>query len=369
MAQNVSSLPDPSQYAWKKVISGIKRPLFITGSEDGSGRLFIVLQTGLIMIAKEGQLLEQPFLDIQSLTNGPRTDTEYSELGLLGLAFDPDFVQNGFFYVNYTNPDGFSVLARYTVSSQNPDQAESSSAVILLTQKQPYPNHNGGMLAFGPDGMLYMGLGDGGAAGDPQGNGQNLQTLLGKILRIDVHNGQPYRIPADNPFFNSGGLPEIWAFGLRNPWRFSFDRLTGDFYIADVGQKRWEEINFVPVGSPGGINFGWDFREGAHPYEGEPPADLVFQDPITEYSHSEGCSVSGGVVVRDPNLIEWQGVYLYGDFCSGRVWGLLQVDQGRWLNAELFQTGLNISSFGEDDQGRIYLADHAGGDIYRLERK
>jgi glucose/arabinose dehydrogenase len=224
-------------------------------------------------------------------------------------------------------------------------------------------------LAFGPDGMLYMGLGDGGNAGDPQGFAQNLQSLLGKILRLDVSSGQDYAIPAGNPFANGGGLPEIWALGLRNPWRFTFDRQTGDLYIGDVGQKGWEEIDFLPAGSSGGANLGWNFREGAHPYQGEPPASLTFLEPIAEYSHTLGCSVTGGVVVRSLNLPEWQGVYLYGDYCTGRVWGLLQTAPGIWLNAELFKTDFNISSFGEDDDGGIYLLDHSGGSIYRLAKK
>ena len=364
------ALPDPRQYTWEQRFSGLQFPVFITGAGDGSGRLFIVQQTGVILVARDGQVLAQPFLDIRDLVKGPHNSGGgYTERGLLGLAFDPGFAQNGLFYVHYSEiSSGDTVLARYRVSSADPDQADLASAVILLTADQPYSNHNGGMIAFGPDGMLYMGLGDGGNAGDPLGNGQNLQTLLGKILRLDVRGADAYAIPADNPFTNGGGLPEIWAYGLRNPWRFSFDRLTGNLFIADVGQKSWEEINLLPAGSPGGANLGWNYREGAHEYQGQPPAGLFFHEPLTEYSHSEGCSVSGGIVVRDMNLSDWQGVYLYGDFCTGRVWGLLEALPGRWVTAELFKTSFQISSFGEDDNGEVYLIDLSGS-IYRLTKK
>jgi glucose/arabinose dehydrogenase len=211
-------------------------------------------------------------------------------------------------------------------------------------------------------------MGDGGSAGDPEGRGQSLDTLLGKILRIDVDSGSPYGIPADNPFANGGGQPEIWAYGLRNPWRIAFDALTGDLYIADVGQNQWEEVNFLPAGSPGGTNFGWDYREALHPFEGEPPAGAVFQDPVAEYSHAEGgCSVTGGVVVRDPRLPDLQGVYLYGDYCSGKVWGLWRDASGAWQNQVMFETGAQISSFGESVDGRVFLA-NLNGSIYALQK-
>jgi glucose/arabinose dehydrogenase len=240
---------------------------------------------------------------------------------------------------------------------------------ILLKVKQPYPNHNGGGLAFGPDGYLYLGLGDGGSAGDPLGNGQSLNTFLGKILRLDVDNGEPYAIPADNPFAGSGeAYPEIWAYGLRNPWRFSFDRATGDLFIGDVGQDQWEEINFVPAGAAGGLNFGWNIREGLHPYKGDAPANAQLTDPVAEYSHNLGCSVTGGVVYRGQALPEFSGIYLFGDFCTGTIWGLIQPGSGNQVQA-LFESGLGISTFGVDETGEVYLADYKRGTIYQLSRK
>jgi glucose/arabinose dehydrogenase len=230
----------------------------------------------------------------------------------------------------------------------------------LLHIEQPFQNHNGGELQFGPEGYLYIGMGDGGSAGDPLGNGQLLQTLLGKILRIDVDSSEPYAVPPDNPFVSGGGMWEIWFYGLRNPWRFSFDRLTGDLYIGDVGQDAWEEIDFLPLGTPGGGNLGWNFYEGSHPYRGSPPLGSIFIMPVAEYGHDLGDSVTGGYVYRGKNLLDWQGVYLYGDYSSGRVWGLLHLPDGTWQNALMFETATNISSFGVDENGEIYLVDYNG---------
>jgi glucose/arabinose dehydrogenase len=238
-----------------------------------------------------------------------------------------------------------------------------------LNVNQPYANHNGGGLAFGPDGYLYIGLGDGGSGGDPLGNGQNLQTMLGKLLRIDVDHVERYAIPTDNPFGESGGLPEIWAYGLRNPWRFSFDWLTGDLYIGDVGQDLWEEVDFVPAGKPGGMNFGWSNYEGNHPYKDQPSGSATFTWPVAEYSHSEGCSVTGGYVYRGSSLPEWQGVYFYGDYCSAKVWGLIQTSQDNWQSKILFSTSAKITTFGVDEAGEIYLADYQSGALLRLTRR
>jgi glucose/arabinose dehydrogenase len=323
--------------------------------------LFIIEQAGLIQLWKDGALLDQPFLDIRD-----RVGSDASEQGLLGLAFHPRYTENGYFYVNYTDKNGDTHIARFTAAAQNPDQADPTSEVQLIFQPQPYANHNGGSVVFGPDGYLYLGLGDGGSGGDPQGNAQSTQTLLGKVLRIDVDGGNPYVIPPDNPFAGGGGLPEIYAYGLRNPWRISFDSLTGDLYIADVGQNQWEEIDFLPAGSTPGANFGWDFREGLHPFEGDSQGQALL-DPVAEYDHSQGCSVTGGFVYRGSNLPEWQGVYLYGDYCSGRVWGLLRTPDGSWQNELLFETGYNISSFGVDQSGEVYLVDHSGN-VYRLAK-
>ena len=265
--------------------------------------------------------------------------------------------------MNYTDLSGDTVVSRFRVT-EDPDRADPSSETVLLSYDQPYANHNGGGMAFGPDGYLYIGSGDGGSGGDPEGRAQNRDTLLGKLLRIDVDGGSPYALPPDNPFASGGGRPEIWSYGLRNPWRFAFDPATGDLYVGDVGQGDWEEIDFQAAGSPGGMNFGWDFREGSHDYEDRAPEGLI--DPIAEYSHVEGgCSITAGRVVRAPALPSWQGVFLYGDYCTGYIWGVLRDTGGRWRSARLFETGLQITSFGTGPAGEIYLLDRGGG-LYRL---
>jgi glucose/arabinose dehydrogenase len=356
MPASVSDFPNPESYEWKVVASGFDRPLDIQRAGDSSGRLFVVEQAGRIRVLQNEGLLEVPFLDISE-----RVETGGNEQGLLGLAFHPEFESNGFFYVNYTELGGNTVIARFTASGNG---ADSNSELRLLGVNQPFPNHNGGALAFGPDGYLYIALGDGGSGGDPLGNGQNIETLLGKILRIDVNNGNPYSIPADNPFGN-----EVWHYGLRNPWRFSFDSITGDLWIGDVGQGQWEEIDFVPFGSAGGINFGWNAYEGFHEYNPDPEIDK-YRPPLFEYSHQEGCSVTGGYIYRGA-MPEWQGVYFYGDYCSGNVWGALHLVNGNeesWISERLFQTGASITSFGVDESGELYLADR-NGTILRLARR
>ncbi len=352
------ALPDPQSATWLLLADGLERPIAVVASGDGSGRLFLVEQPGSIRVFQDGALLAQPFLDIRE-----RVGSRGNEQGLLGLAFHPNYATNGYLYVNYTDRDGDTVISRFSAVTGEPDRADPSSEKPLLRVAQPYPNHNGGSVVFGPDGNLYLGLGDGGSAGDPQGNAQSLRTHLGKILRLDVDGGDPYGIPADNLF--GEGLPEIWAYGLRNPWRFSFDRLSGDIYIADVGQNAWEEVNYLPAGSPAGANFGWDYREGTHPFEGQPPAGISLIDPVAEYNHTQGCSVTGGYVYRGNRLPAWRGVYLYGDFCSGIVWGMVRNPDGTWQTRPLFDTGHYISSFGEDDEGEVYLVDLNGG-VYRL---
>jgi glucose/arabinose dehydrogenase len=288
---------------------------------------------------------------------------------LLGLAFHPDYADNGLLFVNYTDRQGDTVVARFAVSD-DPDQADPDSASIVLTVAQPAPNHNGGNIVFGPDGYLYIGLGDGGDAGDAFGNGQNGQTLLGAMLRIDVSvgDGAPYSIPPDNPFTGDPGvLDEIWAIGLRNPWRYSFDRLTGDLYIADVGQNVYEEVNIQPAASPGGENYGWPIMEGQHCYPERASCSAEgLALPVIEYDHTQGCSVTGGYVYRGRAFPALEGVYLFGDYCSGRIWGLAPGGDGTWQVAELIQSGVQISSFGEDEAGEIYVLDMRGGALYQI---
>jgi len=363
-AANVQTFPDPAGYEWVQVVTGIGKPLDLQSSPDGSGRLFVVAQRGVIRLVKDGALVQEPFLDITD-----RVGVNGNEQGMLGLAFHPDFSSSGFFYVNYTDSRGDTVIARFSVSSQNPDQADPGSEQVLLRVDQPYANHNGGGTAFGPDGYLYLALGDGGSGGDPQGNGQSTQTLLGKLLRIDVNGGVPYAVPSDNPFARGGGQPEIWAYGLRNPWRFSFDRLTGDLYIADVGQNAWEEIDFTPAGTPGGVNYGWNAREGMHDFGGTPAQNASLVDPVFEYGHDQGCSVTGGYVYRGSSLPEFRGIYLFGDYCSGYIWGLLRDSSGNWQAQKLFDTPFALSSFGQDQNGEIYAVDQASGSVFRLESK
>lgn len=354
--------PTEDSFQLVEVASGFQRPLYVTGAGDDSGRLFVVSQYGQIYIVQDGAPLEQPFLDIQ-----PRITSAGNEQGLLGLAFHPDYEENGTFYVNYSEAGtGNTVVARYSVSADNPNTADPDSEVRLLYVEQPYPNHNGGHLQFGPDGYLYIGLGDGGSQGDPQLNGQNPSTLLGSILRIDVDGGDPYGIPADNPFADgANGAPEVWLYGVRNPWRYSFDRETGDLYVGDVGQNQYEEVSFIPAGV-GGANLGWNLYEGLHPYSGVPaPADVVM--PFTEYSHAQGISITGGYVYRGSLAPALQGIYLYADFGSGRIWYAFRDDSGTWVSDVLVgSTGEAISSFGEDDAGELYLTSFNGG-VWRFE--
>lgn len=349
---DASTFPDSSSYQWQLIASNLERPVDLQA--DGSGRLFVIEKPGRVRIIENGQLLGEPFLKITD-----RVNDSSNEIGLLGLAFHPNYAQNGFFFVNYTGKGGDTFISRFQVSG-DPNIANPASEVNLLKVKQPFPNHNGGSLDFGPDGYLYAGLGDGGLAGDPFGNAQKMNTLLGKILRLDVDSSTPYAIPADNPFGN-----EIWAYGLRNPWRISFDQQTGDLYIADVGQGEWEEINHLSAGLPGGVNFGWDYREGKHDYEGNAPVGLT--EPVVEYSHAEGgCSVTGGYVYRG-SMPEWSGIYFYGDYCTGYAWGLIRSVDG-WQSQLLFDTEFNITSFGQDELGGVYLVSD-GGDVYKLVRK
>lgn len=348
------------------VATSLSRPVGITHAGDGSGRLFIVELTGEIRIVDAaGDLLPTSFLDIgaQSACCG--------EQGLLGLAFHPNYSDDGYFYVHYSDLEGDTVVSRFTVSA-NPDVADPGSELVLLTLAQPYTNHNGGQIEFGPDGYLYIALGDGGSGGDPGDRAQNLGLLFGKILRIDVDTADPpleYSIPADNPFVGAGGpRQEIWAYGLRNPWRFSFDRLTGDLFIGDVGQFLWEEINMQPAASTGGENWGWRCYEGDAVYNSSgcgPIGDYEF--PILTYAHAGGnCSVSGGYRYRGTNYPNLWGTYLFGDYCTGKVWGGTY-DGMAWSATEFYDLPASLSSFGEDEDGELYLAAYASsGTVYRI---
>jgi glucose/arabinose dehydrogenase len=340
---------------------GLKQPTHITHAGDGSNRIFVTEQRGRVLLVKNNQVVRKPFLDLTDRVSC------CGERGLLSIVFPANYTGKKYFYVNYTDKAGDTVVARYRVT-QDPDLADPKSEEVILTIKQPYANHNGGQLAFGPGGYLYIGMGDGGSAGDPQGHGQNPSSLLGKMLRIDVESGKrPYAVPPDNPFVNNKAYrPEIWATGLRNPWRFSFDRKTGDLFIADVGQNKYEEINVEPKGIKGGRNYGWNVMEGLHCYATENCARSGLALPVAEYDHDKGCSVTGGMSYRGKAYPQLQGVYFYGDYCSGRVWGLRQ-SGAEWMNRELANSGLSISTFGEDEAGEIYVADYGKGNIYRIK--
>lgn len=345
--------------------AGLQKPTVITHAFDD--RLFVVEQVGRIRIVRDGMLAPDPFLDIVNLVGSAS-----SEQGLLGLAFHPNYATagatgEGQFYVNYTDKNGDTHISRFSVSADNPDRADPQSEVEYLFVDQPYPNHNGGILSFGPDGYLYAGLGDGGSADDPLNAGQSRTTLLGKILRLDVDSEtDQYAIPPDNPFAGATDtLPEIWAYGLRNPWRFSFDRATGDLYIADVGQATWEEVNFQPASSAGGENYGWRIMEGLHCFKADTCDQTGLVLPIFEYDHSQGCSITGGYVYRGQAHPEMTGNYFVADYCSGIIWRLFPEGE-RWRADLVHDSALVISTFGEDVNGELFLTDYAHGAIYRL---
>jgi glucose/arabinose dehydrogenase len=349
------------------VASGFELPLFVTGAGTGSSRLFVVEKPGRIRIVANGKILSPPFLDITNIVND-----EAGERGLLGLAFHPDYERNGFFYVDYTDANGDIVIARYSVSRGNPDRANVSSARILLKiRHRNATNHNGGMLAFGPrDGYLYISVGDGGAK--QAANAQKTDTLLGKILRIDVDRtsgGRLYGIPPDNPFAGSATKrPEIWAYGLRNPFRFSFDRKTAAMFIGDVGQREWEEVDYAPHGK-GGLNYGWSIMEGRHCFD--PPTGCPtdgLRMPIFEYSHDDGNVVTGGYVYRGQAIPALVGTYVFTDFGSRQIWGLTRNQNGRWVFSVLlrFENERNIASFGENDKGELFAVDLVAGILYRV---
>lgn len=386
-AQPGGDLPGDPAIQLVQVASGLADPVNVAIPDDGTDRVFIVERVGRIRIMDaDGNLLETPFLDLTQLVQN-----DYLEQGLLGLAFHPDYANNGLFYVNFTDyhTNGDTFVMEFRVSDDDPNVADRESGRLLLAIDQPYVNHNGGTIKFGPDGYLYIAMGDGGLGGDPYGVSQRTDSLLGKLLRIDVNpsGNQPYGIPEDNPFadaavvqsngitdvigetsglsleaadYHPAARPEIWALGLRNPWQFSFDAVTGDLYIADVGQVTWEEVNFAPAGTPGGQNYGWDWLEGSHCYPAsvtECPRTQVGVLPVAEYKHGEdGCDITGLGIYRGEAYPDLDGIYFVSDWCSGKIWGLERDDAGAWQFEELLDTELLLTGGGEDPtDGSLYL--------------
>ena len=356
------------------VVKGLEQPLFLTSPPGDLERLFVLERPGRIRILKNGSLLEEPFLDIK------RTITTRGEGGILGLAFHPNYTENGRFFINYTEKKdkGATIVAEWTVHPDNPDIANLDSGVEIIRIQQPWSNHNGGMVEFGPDGFLYIGMGDGGAAGDPGDRAQDGKTLLGKMLRLDIDAASPYGIPKDNPFRNSKSFrEEIWAYGLRNPWRFSFDKLTGDLWIGDVGQNAWEEIHHQPAGTQGGAHFGWRTFEGVEAFEGDAVKLDDTSRPVYTYKQAgrpKRCSVTGGYVYRGSAIPWLQGSYIFGDWVSNEIWaGRLKdgdLQDIRDLTEELSpKPGKRLGgvvSFGEDAAGELYVLCMLSGKIWRI---
>jgi glucose/arabinose dehydrogenase len=345
-------------------LAAVPTALAITSAGDGSGRLFVAGQDGRIWVVADGKLSAEPMLDLASrITTG-------GERGLLGLAFHPRFPADPRLFVNYTDLKGDTVIAAFAVTTGEPARADPATDQVILRVDQPYPNHNGGGLAFGPDGYLYIALGDGGSGGDPQNNGQRLDTLLGKILRIDIDGteaGRAYRIPPDNPFVGrSGARGEIWHYGLRNPFRFSFDRANGDLWIGDVGQNAREEVDVARTGAAG-LNFGWARTEGSACYPSGTPCSLPgLTLPITEYRHDQGCSVVGGYAYRGAAFPALQGWYTFSDYCSGLLFALAADAASPRAPTIVGSSPTGVASFGEDEAGELYVANVAEGSISRL---
>ncbi|MFL5727803.1 MAG: PQQ-dependent sugar dehydrogenase [Chloroflexota bacterium] len=364
-SRRVTGRFDPTglKVSFDLVADGLDSPLAVVSANDGSGRLFVVEQGGRIRVVRDGAVVPEPFLDVADRISGG------GEQGLLGLAFHPDFPTDPRFFVNYTNSEGDTRISAFTVDGSNPDRADPGSERQLLSVDQPYSNHNGGGLQFGPDGFLYVALGDGGSGGDPHGNGQKLSTALAKLLRVDVGaaDARDVAAPADNPFANrSDAQPLVDHLGLRNPWRFSFDRATGDLWIGDVGQNTWEEIDVARAGTLG-LDFGWNRMEGSHcfrPSTGCDRAGLTL--PVAEYSHSDGCTVIGGYVYRGTAQPAVTGGYVFGDYCSGTIWAMDAAgDEEREATVVGALDG-SLSSFGEDEAGELYATDISNGRLLRL---
>tara|TARA_B100000029_G_scaffold346664_1_gene339009 strand:- start:263 stop:1483 length:1221 start_codon:yes stop_codon:yes gene_type:complete len=387
----------------KLIVDDFEKPVYVTNYPNNNQKLLVIEQEGIIKLVQNNKIIKTPFLDISDRVHQPLYPAD--EMGMLGMTFDPNFNKNKFFYINYVDRDSYTTISRFTV---NQNLGDPDSEEILIKLKQPYPNHNGGHLEFGPDGYLYIGLGDGGSSGDPENRAQNLSNLFGSILRIDVNTEKGYKIPIDNPFYNAETTrmerdklnnlklliidikKEIWSYGLRNPWRFSFDKETGDMYIGDVGQWDWEEINFESYDSKGGLNFGWNILEGKHCYKEHKlceSKDMIL--PIFEYPHDAnyaktligwaqpdryGCSVTGGYVYRGKNKPELYGRYFFGDYCTGKVWSLKKEhpDLDIKEHTDELLKGINkkqfyLSSFGEDSEGELYLIDYFGG-LYSITK-
>ena len=360
------------------------KPIFVCSFPDNNQNILVLEQKGIIKLIKNGKLSKTPFLNIKDRVHFPLFPGD--EMGLLGFAFDPNFILNGYFYLNYVDKDDNTIISRFNLKGLF---ADKNSEKIILKLKQPYSNHNGGHLAFGKDGYLYVALGDGGSKGDPENRAQNLNNLFGAILRIDINTDLNYLIPKDNPFYNKNVKKEIWAYGLRNPWRFSFDKLNDDMYIADVGQNLWEEINIVSSEISGGLNFGWNYLEGTHCYPSDSDCNtLGYTMPVFEYPNNanyaktlfginqpnmDGCSITGGYVYRGDNIPELYGRYIFGDYCTGKVWSMLLkedlsvdvVDHTKEILKSMGKREFYLSSFGEDNNGEIFLVDY-NGTIYKL---
>ena len=360
--------PNPGLLKLSSFVTGLTAPVGMETPNDGTGRLFVVEQAGTIRIIEGGSILATAFLDITGNVESG------GEEGLLGLAFHPNYSSNRRFFVNYTRRVSGQLqtfISEFAASTGDANLADPMSERVLLTVNQPFVNHNGGQLAFGPDGFLYIGLGDGGSGGDPFGNGQSLATLLGKILRIDVDGafaaGKQYAIPAGNPFAVSGGLPEIWAYGLRNPWRFSFDVSTSRLFGGDVGQGNWEEVDLIVSGA----NYGWNIMEGDHCYPpGTASCNMTgLTMPITEYPHDAtgGTAIIGGFVYRGSLMPALAGEYIFGDLSSGNVWSLTEVTPGNWQQTLMLVHNLTVSAFGRDIAGELYLVDYGNGAILRIQ--
>ena len=369
----------------QKIAGGFDKPVYVTPMPNHNDEILVFEQKGIIRLVKNGKITKSPFLDISDRVHRPMFPGD--EMGFLGFAFDPNFVDNGFIYVHYDDKDDNTIISKFTMDGKFPDRSTEKN---ILTLAQPYSNHNGGTITFGKDGYLYIGLGDGGSSGDPEKRAQDLTNLFGTILRIDVHTDKPYVVPKDNPFtYYRKFKDEIWAYGLRNPWRFSFDALTGDMIIGDVGQYLWEEINIEYSGGKGGLNYGWNIVEGNHCYPEDSKCEVDgFVMPAFEYPNNanyaktlfgikqpdmDGCSITGGYVYRGNNIPDLYGRYIFGDYCTGKIWSILikngiggnLIDHTKSIMESMGKKEFYLSSFGQDNKNELFIIDY-NGTIYQL---